>query len=155
MYYSRILPTLYLGPCPRSPNDVDDLTHQIGITAVLNLQSDEDFQYWKIGWPAILDQYLARSILVRRVQVRDFDTVDLREKLGECVQGLQGLLDSNHKVYLHCTAGAGRSPSVAIAYLAWCRGKNLEEAASYVMKRHKCVPDLEAIYSATAQNATS
>ena len=155
MDYSRILPNLYLGPCPRSPNDVDDLTHQIGITAVLNLQTDKDFQYWEIDWPAILEQYLARSILVSRMQVRDFDTEDLREKLGECVHALQGLLDSNHIVYLHCTAGAGRSPSVAIAYLILCRGLNLEEAASYVMKRHKCVPDLEGIRAATAQSAES
>jgi len=54
-----------------------------------------------------------------RVPVRDFDLVDLREKLLECVHLLERLLAASHLVYLHCTIGAARSPTVAIAYLHW------------------------------------
>jgi protein-tyrosine phosphatase len=150
MYYSQILPNLQLGSCLRSPNDVDDLKRNLGITAVLNLQTDEDFRYWEINWPALLDRFLSCSILVRRVQVRDFDTEDLRDKLAECVRGLQELLDADHIVYLHCTAGIGRSPSVATTYLVWCRGMSLDDAVSYVKTRHRCAPDLDAIRSVTS-----
>jgi protein-tyrosine phosphatase len=155
MYYSQIFPDLYLGPCPRSPRDIDDLGQEAGITAVLNLQTDEDFRHWQIDWPPLLDQYLASSIIVRRVPVRDFDTVDLRDKLIGCVRALQELLAANHTVYLHCTAGVERSPSVAIAYLVWCRGMSLEGAASYVLKRHRCSPDLSAIRAATVDSLRS
>jgi protein-tyrosine phosphatase len=155
MYYSQILTNLYLGPCPRSPKDIDDLKQPAGITAVLNLQTDQDFQHWQIDWPALKDQYLARSILVRRVPVTDFDTVDLRDKLVKCVRALQDLLAANHTVYLHCTAGAERSPSVAISYLAWCRGMSLEDSVSFVMKRHRCSPDLGAIRAATVDSLKS
>ncbi len=134
---------------------MEDLIRRAAITAVLNLQTDEDLRHWQIDWASIHDRYLFRSILVRQVPVRDFDTVDLRHKLAECVRVLQELLDARHRVYIHCTAGVGRSPTVVIAYLVWCRSMRMEHAVALVKRRHHCVPDLEAIQGAKADTSRS
>jgi protein-tyrosine phosphatase len=60
---------------------------------------------------------VARHSALRRVPVRDFDAAELRSKLPECVRNLDGLLSAGHLVYLHCTAGINRSPTVAMAFL--------------------------------------
>ena len=85
---------------------------------------------------------------VRRVPVRDFDPDDLRKRLPACVQELHDLLSAGYIVYLHCTAGCGRSPTVAIAYLIWHRGVALADAWAYVRSRRDCSPTIEAILSA-------
>jgi protein-tyrosine phosphatase len=77
--------------------------------------------------------------------VRDFDPADLREKLHECVRVLDSLLRASHSVYLHCTAGTGRSPAVAIAYLHRCWGWYLDIAAAYIKAHRPSSPNLEAI----------
>lgn len=77
--------------------------------------------------------------------MRDFDPVDLQEKLPKCVLALDQLLATGHSVYLHCTEGAGRSPTVAIAYFPWCLGCDLDQAAAYVKERWGRSPNTEAI----------
>ena len=47
-------------------------------------------------------------------------------------QLVQQALEQGHTVYVHCSAGLGRSPSVVIAYLHWIKGVDLEEAIAQV-----------------------
>src|SRR5262249_44217209 len=96
-------------------------------------------------WGPLEAHYRACRIELTRIPVRDFDPVDLREKLHECVRVLDSLLRAGHLVYLHCTAGTGRSPAVAIAYLHRCWGWNLDIAAAYIKARRPSSPNLEAI----------
>ena len=77
--------------------------------------------------------------------VTDFDQADLRRHLPECVGGLRELIEDGRTVYVHCTAGIGRSPTVVIAYLHWVENWDLEEAAKHVESRRHCSPDLQAI----------
>ena len=86
--------------------------------------------------------------------MRDFDSVDLREKLPECVRALKSLLSNGHTVYLHCTLGATRSPTVAVAYLHWCQGWTLEQAVMQVKGHWQCTPDVDAVQLAlwTSEN---
>lgn len=58
------------------------------------------------------------------------------------------MLAAGHSEYLHCTAGGGRSPTVAIAYLYRCRSWKLDEAWAHVTDRRRCSPNLEAILAA-------
>ncbi len=45
----QILPQLFVGACPCDPADIESLVRNFGITAVLNLQTDEDFASWGIN----------------------------------------------------------------------------------------------------------
>ncbi len=145
MDYAQILPRLFIGSHPRTVDDIDRLRLKAGITAVLNLQTDEDMRAVNLTWEPLEAHYTAFDIELLWVPVRDFDPVDLQEKLPKCVRALDQLLATGHSVYLHCTEGAGRSPTVAIAYFHWCLGWDLDQAAAYVKERWGCSPNTEAI----------
>ena len=136
--YDQILPELYVGSYPGCRDDIDVLKRVCGITAVLNLQTDDDLRDKGLDWPSLEASY--RSIEVRRVPMRDGDHGDQRRMLPEGVRALAGLLASGRTVYLHCNAGVGRSPLVAMAYLYWCRGWTPAEAMRYVEERRPCSP---------------
>jgi len=152
---NRIQPELFVGTCPRTPIDVDLLKSGPRITAVLNLQTDEDFVNQELDWQTVRHHYLARDLVITRWPIRDFDPLDLRRRLVGAVEQLQTLLSAGHRVYLHCTAGVGRAPGVAIAYLSWIQGWDLEQAHRFVTERRACAPYIEAIREATADRETT
>lgn len=145
MDYTQILPQLFVGSNPQDTGDIDRLRKDSGITAVLNLQTDEDMRSLDVVWELLEAYYAKCGIELRRVPVSDFNPVDLQEKLPECVRALDRLLGAGHSVYLHCTAGANRSPTVAIAYLHWRQGWDLDRAIAHVKERRQCAPDADAI----------
>ncbi|RMG45621.1 MAG: hypothetical protein D6723_18220 [Acidobacteria bacterium] len=146
--YDQIFPELLIGSYPQDEEDVKRL-RESGVTAVLNLQTDEDFDYLGVDWPALEAAYWKYGIQLRRVPIIDHDPIDLREKLPQAVRTLSQLLAADHTVYVHCTAGVGRSPAVVIAYLHWCRGWDLDRAVTSVKQHRPCSPSLEAIRGAT------
>ncbi len=145
MEYAQILPHLFVGSHPSNAEDVEKLRRESGITAILNLQTDDDMRSLGLAWEPLEAHYRACGVELARLPVRDFDPLDLRQKLPECVRVLDSLLRAGHSVYLHCTAGTGRSPTVAIAYLHWCLGWGLDEAIVYVKQLRQTSPNLEAI----------
>jgi protein-tyrosine phosphatase len=145
MDYHRIVSKLLIGSHPESAGAIERLKRETGVTAVLNLQTDDDMRYFKLDWDSLLNCYKSCGIELHRLPVRDFDAVDLQQKLPACVSALNDLLESGHTVYLHCSAGAGRSPTVAIAYLFWRHGWGLDQALAHVMQCRPCSPNLEAI----------
>ena len=148
MNLSQVVPRLFVGSCPTNTDDIDHLKAEYGITAILNLQTDNDFDYCDLDWERIEAHCHDLKIEVRRIPVRDFDGLDLRKKLFPCVQELDELLRNSHTVYIHCNVGAGRSPSVVIAYLVWRQGFNLDEAIEHVARCRFCSPNIEAIVQA-------
>ncbi len=138
--FNQILPELYVGSCPEDFEDIRGLTNSCGITGVLNLQTDEDFRAWGLDWPSLEENYRSLSLEVKRVPMRDFDYDDQRKILPNAVRALASLLASGHTIYLHCNAGVGRSPLVAMAYLYWCRDLSLWEAIRHVEARRPCSP---------------
>ena len=145
MDYHQILPKLFIGSYPESEKAIERLKREAGVTAVLNLQTDDDMRYFKLDWDLLLHHYKSCGIVLRRVPVRDFDAVDLQRKLPACVSTFNDLHESGHTVYLHCSAGAGRSPTVAIAYLFWRCGWGLDQAVAYVIECRPCSPNVDAI----------
>jgi hypothetical protein len=142
---SQILPNLFVGSYPASPADIDRLRREFGVTAVLNVQTDDDMHYWGVPWRRLEAHYRKAGIEVRRVPVRDFDPDDLRRKLPQCVDALDQLLEVGRTVYVHCNMGMNRSPSIVIAYLHWVLGRDLEQATAHVLKCRSCDPYIEAI----------
>jgi hypothetical protein len=149
MDYHRIAPKLYVGSRPETVSDIEHLKREVGVTAVLNLQTDDDIRYFKLDWDSMVSCYQACGIAVHRAPVRDFDPADLQDKLPACVSVLGTLLESGHTVYLHCSAGAGRSPTVAIAYLCWRSAWDLDRAVAHVVQCRPCSPNTDAIRLAT------
>lgn len=101
MDVSQVLPNLFVGSFPRSPGDIDRLGREFGITAVLNVQTDEDMTHWGLDWGLMESYYREAGVEVRRVPVRDFDPDDLRRNLARCVEVLDELLRQGHTVYVH------------------------------------------------------
>jgi protein-tyrosine phosphatase len=155
MNLNQILPRLFVGSCPTNADDINHLKVDYGITAILNLQTDHDFDYCDLDWNQIETRCRDLQIEVRRIPVRDFDAEDLRNKLPRCVRALDELLRADRIVYAHCNVGAGRSPSVAIAYLHWKQGWNLDEAIEHVAKCRSCSPNIDAIVLAGAERAAA
>jgi protein-tyrosine phosphatase len=149
MDYHPILSKLFVGSYPGSASDIEILKRQAAISAVLNLQTDDDMQHFNLDWNSLATHYQTCRIHPCRVPVRDLDPVDLQDKLPACVSALNELMESGHTVYLHCSAGAGRSPTVAVAYLSWCCGWDLDAAVAHVTQCRCCLPNIDAIRFAT------
>lgn len=142
--FGVITPDLFVGSHPRSDVDATRL-RTAGITAIMSLQSDADLAATGTDWETQRTLYARRDMVSERVAIRDFDPADVRAHLGEAVVTLLDLLSAGHRVYLHCTAGVQRSPTVAVAYLVWCCGWSLHEAAAHVRARRRSEPYVEAI----------
>jgi protein-tyrosine phosphatase len=145
---SRVLPKLFIGSCPDRAEDIAHLKAEYGVTAILSFQTDHDLDYQNMNWSSLEAHCEGLGIEVRRVAVRDFDGLDLRAKLPQCVEALDGLLRTEQTVYAFCNAGMGRSPSVAIAYLVWRQGWDLDAAIEHVTRCRSCSPNIESLVSA-------
>ncbi len=143
--FDAIGPQLFLGTCPGHETDVLRLRSGLGVTAVLNLQTDADFDRWRIDWPRLEEAYARHHVAVVRKPITDFDREDLALKVADAAQALAGLLSVGHRVYVHCTAGIERSPATVIAYLIQDQGHSLESAVEWVTSRRDCAPYLDVL----------
>lgn len=147
-----VLPHLFVGPDPRDEADFATL-RSLRISAILSLQTEDDLR--EGGIERERGAASRAGLVFCSVPVTDFDRIELQRKLPECVTALGGLLKAGHTVYLHCTAGVNRSPTVAVAYLHWCRARPLEDALACVLEARNCAPDAEAIRCARRPGGTS
>jgi protein-tyrosine phosphatase len=148
MHISPILKNkLLVGSCPMTAGDVGQLKAE-SITAVLNLQTDEDLKQRDIDWPAMEDAYRAHGMEIRRLPIADFSPQDMRRKLRAAVGLLDGLIRAGHVVYVHCNAGINRAPTVAVAYLHWIEKWDLMAAYAHVISCRPCDPYVQEIQMA-------
>ena len=152
--YAQILPRLYIGSHPRTIDDIERLRREAGITAVLNIHTDDDMRAVNLDFPRLEAYYKTCPIVLRRTPMVE-EQVELRAKLHIAIQALSELLAAGHTVYLHCTAGIGRAPTVAIGYLHDCLGWDWDEAVAHVKALRQCAPHLEALRLALADQAAS
>ena len=142
--YAQILPRLFIGSHPRTTGDIERLRRESGITAVLNIHTDDDMRAVNLDFPPLEAHYETCPILLRRVPMVE-EQVELRAKLYSAIQALSELLAEGHTVYLHCTAGIGRAPTVAIGYLHTCLGWGWDVAVAHVKQARECAPHVEAL----------
>lgn len=149
--YNRVLPDLIVGSCLQTPADADFLSEKEGVKVVYCLQENSDMEYFKLDVEPIQKRCEELGIKHVRFPIRDFDPFDLRLKLPKAVARLAREHDpKNGTVYIHCTAGLGRAPATALAYMNWIRGIQLDEAFNQLLSVRLCGPKIEAIRSATA-----
>ncbi|KAF3434119.1 hypothetical protein FNV43_RR25222 [Rhamnella rubrinervis] len=155
MNYNFIRPDLIVGSCLQSPYDVDKL-RAIGVKTIFCMQQDSDLEYFGVDIGAIRDYAKTfEDVEHLRAEIRDFDAYDLRIRLPAVVGKLYKAINRNGGVtYVHCTAGLGRAPAVALAYMFWVQGYKLSEAHNLLLRKRSCFPKLDAIKSATADILT-
>lgn len=69
------------------------------------------------------------------VAVSDFGDSNLSELVVRCGEFIETARQSNGKVFLHCSRGQNRSPSIATGYLMRYHGMVLKEAFYWVRQR--------------------
>ncbi|KAH9768646.1 phosphoglucan phosphatase DSP4 [Citrus sinensis] len=155
MNYNFIRPDLIVGSCLQTPEDVDKL-RQIGVKTIFCLQQDPDLEYFGVDIIAIQEYAKTYDDIQHiRAEIRDFDAFDLRMQLPAVISKLYKAINRNGGVtYVHCTAGLGRAPAVALAYMFWVLGYKLNEAHQLLLSKRPCFPKLDAIKSATADILT-
>jgi protein-tyrosine phosphatase len=137
------------------PKDVR-LLRQMGVTTVVSLQSGDDFEMYNIDVKKLLKAYNEAGIELRCVAIPDRDEEAMAADLEQSVAEVEAALAPNWaKVYLHCTAGINRAPTVAAAYLVRARGLSAQEAYDFVVARRHCSPYLAVLerYEASLKNA--
>ncbi|MGO8751460.1 MAG: hypothetical protein ACLQNE_36405 [Thermoguttaceae bacterium] len=63
MDFDKILPQVFVGSCPIRPEDIDLLRQELEITAVLNVQTEDDFDFWGIDWDQLATHYRQSNAL--------------------------------------------------------------------------------------------
>ena len=129
----RLRPHLYLGASVH-PADVPRLQRK-GITAVLSLQqAGVDLPHAAMERMRVACE---PRIAFRNVGIHDYDPDAVIAALPATLASLSALIDAGRIVYVHCSEGINRAPSVALAYLVRC--ERLDINAALVDLRH-CDP---------------
>ena len=149
MNYTRILDDLIVGSCLQKPTDVEQLERE-GVTTVLQLQEDSDLEYFSLDNAPIRDRCAAGPIQHIRHAVRDFDPYSLRRRLPEAVALIaqSAARPAAGTTYIHCTAGLGRAPATALAWMWWFKGIPLNEAYAQLTSLRPCKPRADSIREA-------
>ena len=145
--WGQAAPFIVIGTCPMTARDLQQIQAEAGITAMLSLQHDVCLRYWQIDYPAMKHAGIELGMVMARCPIRDFDIEDMRLKLPDAISHLASLLGAGHKVYVHCTAGLGRSPLVTLGYLTLVGNYSPDDAIQAILKaRPDAVPAWEAYH---------
>lgn len=136
---SVISDELLVGEYPNQ-DDIGWLKDTYGITAVHNLQDDDDLRMNGLDARLLRSEYDAHGIDYIRTPIQDGSADAMAERLEAALHDLRELVDSNGRVYVHCNAGMNRAPTLAIAFLRAYRQMSLEEAMLLVKKQRACGP---------------
>jgi protein-tyrosine phosphatase len=127
------------------PEDIRSL-RQLGITSIICLQSNEDLSNYGIPLKKLLKAYALAQIEFRHIPTEDFNQQALAENLERGVAEIEAAMAPRWgKVYIHCTAGINRGPTLAAAYLIRSRGISAQEAYDFVVARRHCSPYLAVL----------
>ena len=138
--FAEVHDGLYVGPCPHSPERIRRLK-ETGIDGLVCVQTDRDLETFGMAWPVMWKYLMAQGIVCFRRPIVDFDDKALRSGLTEAVDGVAELRGAGRRVYVHCSAGVNRSPTVAIGYLVRHCGMDVETAWQQVTTRRSCAPN--------------
>jgi len=120
--YSRVTDSMYVGPQHRINGK--RALEQAGITHLINMRSEFDDKSYGLtladGRP---DNYCYLPTI-------DDDPISA-EHIERGIAFIGGAIRSGGKVYIHCSAGVGRAPSMAAAFLI-SRGSSTEEALGLI-----------------------
>lgn len=132
---SEVLPDLWIGKALRSREDTMRLKNELGVTAVVSLETDRDLDAVGLTWGDVRKQYEALGIEVHRSEIEGDWPAAIIVLMRLAMKLVRQLIQDGHSVYLHCTAGVNRSPTVALMYLNLIEAIPVEEALAIVQIR--------------------
>ncbi|XP_059128724.1 laforin isoform X3 [Peromyscus eremicus] len=145
----RILPNIWLGSCPRQLEHVTiKLKHELGITAVMNFQTEWDIIQNSSGcnrYPepmtpdTMMKLYKEEGLAYIWMPTPDMSTEGRVQMLPQAVCLLHALLENGHTVYVHCNAGVGRSTAAVCGWLHYVIGWSLRKVQYFVMAKRPAV----------------
>ncbi|MCG8425761.1 MAG: dual specificity protein phosphatase family protein [Chromatiales bacterium] len=128
-----------------APDDIRRIHSETGVSALLSLQHDDCLDYWGIDYRMLYRTGEELGLRMERCPIRDFDVDDMRRQLSAAVSLLTNLRSLGHQVYVHCTAGLGRSSVTVLGYLTLIEGLSPDRAIHLIRKgRPGAVPAWEA-----------
>ena len=136
---AEILPELLIGEYPRL-EDIEWLKRTHAITAVHNLQDNDDLRLYGVDLRSLIEAYQRASLMMVRTPIPDGSAGQFALHLERALGDLKKLTDAGERVYVHCNAGMNRAPTLAIAFLRAHRGMTLDEAMAHVKQRRACGP---------------
>ncbi len=136
---SEITDYLLVGEYPRD-HDIEWLRNEHRVTAIHNLQDDEDLRINALDIAVLNEVATRHGIKLVRTPIQDGSADDMADRLRVALSDLATLVAGRERVYLHCNAGLNRAPTLAIAYLRAHAGMSLNEALAYVKQRRSCGP---------------
>lgn len=125
---------LLVGTHPQDASDIDTIAEETEATAILNLQHPEGIEALDVPVDQIARRARAHGLRYVRSPMRDFDHEYQRRTLPDATRALSGLLEDDHTVYVHCTAGINRSPLVVLGYLVFVEGMDRQEALRLIKR---------------------
>ena len=116
---------IFTGPYPVLEEDTMMLK-DLGITAILNLQTTQDIQNRGYSWSKMTQIYLSKGIKnAIHLPVDDSVEKEFKIKIFTAAQYLHDMVNKKgHRVYIHCSSGISRAPSAILTYL--CLFKRVE-----------------------------
>ncbi len=145
--WDEVTPEIVVGTCPMQPTDLETIARDARVTAVLSLQHNDCLAWWGIDYVQIRSAGTGQGLTMARCPIRDFDIADMRRRLPRAVAELAALREGGHRVYVHCTAGLGRSPLTVLAYLVLIESWSAEVAIALLhAARPGAVPSWEAFH---------
>ncbi|KAM9444626.1 laforin isoform 1-T2 [Clarias gariepinus] len=160
MHFSKILPQIWLGSCPRRVEHVTlKLKHELGVTAVMNFQTEWDVMTNSHGCRRDSNEHMTPETMMHLyrdcglayvwIPTPDMSTEGRVRMLPQAVYLLYGLLENGHSVYVHCNAGVGRSTAAVCGLLMYVLGWSLRKVQYYLTaKRAAVYIDEEALVRA-------
>ncbi|XP_049551342.1 laforin isoform X1 [Orcinus orca] len=145
----RILPNIWLGSCPRQVEHVTiKLKHELGITAVMNFQTEWDIVQNSSGcnrYPepmtpdTMIKLYKEEGLAYIWMPTPDMSTEGRVQMLPQAVCLLHALLENGHTVYVHCNAGVGRSTAAICGWLQYVLGWNHRKVQYFLVAKRPAV----------------
>lgn len=133
-YWTKLSDQIYLGAIPlKNWNHVEKIS-ALGVNAILSIIEEHELKNQPFAKPVKTDDWEKRKMQVLKISSPDLEPVELK-KMAQAVQFVLEQVQSGNQVYIHCTAGRGRSASVAVCTLAKLLGISPEQSIQLIKSK--------------------
>ena len=148
--FDKLAERLWVGSYPTDPRDFAALKEQ-GIAAVLSLQTEGDIHASGLLPKTVWRMAMSSGLDYERFEIRDFAEDAIRRAIVQAMGKLHALfeqLDDEESVFVHCTAGINRSPSVALGYAILRDGSSTDDVLALARAARPSIRPYEAVLRA-------